>query len=428
MSGLPSRFRELTRRTAAGVVLCLAAGAGLGDDLRSAPDTRMGARTVQLDLPHLGTTPVQVPRAAPTGVVLLLHRGGTHAERSALTQTVPWHVLLVDVDTARLAARPSSCAEASALLEDISRRAQRDAGLTRYLRPVVVASSGALPIAAAAMDGAWSGTLPAAVAVGTRVEEVRRSCASDGASTEPGAARWTFASSPLTLRAPLEAALAEAAREPVPDATPVQRWLRHFDLPLTAAWSSRPLGMLVLLSPARGWREPEERLARHLADAGIHVVGIDALHSFWQRRSPRDVALEMQRLTDALASTGLPVYIGGREFGAETMAVAGEMMASSRTIAGIVLVDPGPSAFFEVEPPALALRPFGPNEWATRSAIARLDRPTLCVTHATTAGSPLLCSSMSQRGQATLARTDGDPAVLERTIARFILEARAPHR
>jgi len=35
------------------------------------------------------------------------------------------------------------------------------------------------------------------------------------------------------------------------------------------------------------------------------------------------VALELQRLTDALASTGLPVFIGGREFGAETMAVAG---------------------------------------------------------------------------------------------------------
>ena len=88
--------------------------------------------------------------------------------------------------------------------------------------------------------------------------------------------------------------------------------------------------MLVLLSPARGWRQPEEALAQQLAAAGVHVVGIDALHSFWQRRSPRDVALELQRLTEALAEHGASrVYIGGREFGAETMAVAGEMMAQA---------------------------------------------------------------------------------------------------
>ena len=226
-----------------------------------------------------------------------------------------------------------------------------------------------------------------------------------------------------TLRTPLEEALAMAAREPKRDATPVQRWLRHFDLPLTAAWSSRPRGMLVLLSPARGWRQPEEALAQRLAAAGVHVVGIDALHSFWQRRSPRDVALELQRLTDALASTGLPVYIGGREFGAETMAVAGEMMTPARKIAGVVLVDPGPTAFFEVEPPALALRPIGPERLVdARGRDSASSGPTLCVTHAAAANGSLLCRSLAGRGQATLAQTGADAAALANTIARFILE------
>ena len=77
---------------------------------------------------------------------------------------------------------------------------------------------------------------------------------------------WRFASSPQARsRTPLEEALAVAAREPTHDGTPVQRWLRHFDLPLTAAWSSQPRGLLVLLSPARGWRQPEEALAQQLA-------------------------------------------------------------------------------------------------------------------------------------------------------------------
>ena len=111
---------------------------------------------------------------------------------------------------------------------------------------------------------------------------------------------------------------------------------------------------------------------------------------------------------------------GGREFGAETMAVAGEMMAQSRKIAGVILVDPGPTAFFEVEPPALALRPTSPSDWSTRAAVTRLERPTLCVTHAAAAGS-LLCHSLAGRGQATSAETGASAAVLANTIAGFIL-------
>ena len=334
---------------------------------------------------------------------------------------VPWHVLLVDVDTTRLG-DGGDCAATAARIEDVSRRAQRDAGLTRYLRPVVVATSSALPFAAPAMAGASDTALPAAVSVGARADDLDMSCPETSPGTTATAdSRWRFASSPMTLRVPLEQALAAAAREPARDTTPVERWLRHFDLPLTAAWSSHPRGMLVLLSSARGWRRPDDDLARHLAAAGVHVVGIDALRSFWQRRSPRDVALELQRLTDALASTGLPVFIGGREFGAETMAVAGEMMTPSRKIAGVVLVDPGPTAFFEVEPPALALRPMSPRDWSTRSAVAQLDRPTLCVTHAPASPAALLCGSLSAGGQATLARTGDEAPALARTIAQFIL-------
>lgn len=423
MAGIRPRLREGFRRVAAGIVLCLAAGAVVGDDLRGAPEARRGAREVQFDLPWLGTTSVQVPRAAPTGVVLLLHRAGTTAERTTLANAVPWHVLLVDVDVARLTSGTPSCAAAAARLEDVSRRAQRDAGLTRYLRPVVVATPGALPFAAPALAGALDSALPAAVSVGARIDDLDMACdpARAGALDEsPG--RWRFASSSLALRGPLDEALATAAATPVLDSTPVERWLRHFDLPLTAAWSSHPRRMLVLLSPARGWRAPEDALAQQLAADGIHVVGIDALRSFWQRRSPRDVALELQRLTDALASTGLPVYIGGREFGAETMAVAGEMMTPARKVAGVVLIDPGPTAFFEVEPPALALRPMSPSDWSTRSAVTRIDRPTLCVTHTPASPAALLCGSLSGRGQATLANTANDARALARTISRFILK------
>ncbi len=430
----PSRVREAARRLALGVALTVGAGVGLGDDLQSEPDGRHGARELRLDLPHLGTSGVRVPRTSPTGVVLLLRGGESAAETSALVDAVPWHVLLVDVDVSRLPMVSTSapCPDTAAALEDISRRAQREAGLTTYMRPVLVATPGALPLATAAMEGASPVALPAAVAVGraqtggqpTCAAHPRRVRAGDGVSGEAGSVsestRWRYAPAAIALGAPLEAALHAAAREPTRDRTAVQRWLQHFDLPLTAAWSSRPRSMLVLLSPARGWRDTDEALAQQLAAAGVHVVGIDALQSFWQRRSPRDVALELQRLTDALASTGLPVYVGGREFGAETMAVAAEMMASSRRIAGVVLIDPGPTAFFEVEPPALALRPMSGSDWSTRAAVQRLDRPTLCVIHAPTSASTLLCESLARRGEATSARSGPDTSSLAQAIAAFV--------
>lgn len=416
----PSVPREAARRVVAGFALTLAASVGLGDDLRSAPDARLGARAVRLDLPHLGTTLVQVPRASPTGVVLLLHRAASASERAALADAVPWHVLLVEVDATRLEGqRAHTCRRLSDDLEDISRRAQRDAGFTTYLRPVVVSTAEALPTARAAMQGAPLQAFSAAVAVGTAAGDVAVACEARVRRGEPDAA-WGFAPTAEALRSPLEAALATAAQEPPHEVTPVQRWLRHFDLPLTAAWSSRPKGMLVLLSSARGWRQPEEVLAHQLADAGVHVVGIDALRSFWQRRSPRDVALELQRLTDALASTGLPVYIGGREFGAETIAVVGEMMPPTRRIAGVVLVDPGPTAFFEVEPPALPLRAMSPSDWSTRAAVADIDRPTLCITHAPASAGARVCQSLSTESGAQVVETGTDPDELATQIAAFV--------
>ena len=423
MPAAPTATREAARRLVAGCALTLAAGVGLGDDVRSAPDARLGARSVRLDLPHVGSTEVQIPRTTPTGVVLLLHRQGSKADRASLAEAVPWHVLLVEVDAARLEGpRARTCRRAADQLEDISRRAQRDAGLTAYMRPVVVSTTGALPWARAAVAAASLQAVPAAVAVGADAGTVGASCEAIDRQGEAEAA-WAFAANAQGLRAPLEVAIATAAREPAHEVTPVQRWLQHFDLPLTAAWSSQPRAMLVLLSSARGWRQPEEALAHQLADAGVHVVGIDALRSFWQRRSPRDVALELQRLTDALASTGLPVYIGGREFGAETIAVVGEMMTPSRKIAGIVLVDPGPTAFFEVEPPALPLRAMSPSDWATDVAVADLDKPTLCVRHAGPSAAPV-CEALRAADGARVIETGGRADVLAAQIASFV---KTPH-
>lgn len=421
------RVREGWRRLAAGLVLLLVAGVAVNEDVQGLPDARRGSRPASFDLPHLGSTPVHIPLSSPTGVVLLLHAGASSREHQPLVDAVPWHVLLIDVDVRRLGSSPANCAALADQLEDISRRAQRDAGITPYRPPVLVVASSALAVAASALSGSFRTALPAAVALGVSTEgPPPPRCAGSRPSDRPihddgQLGRW-YTPRDTDMLAPLvEHAVTMAAATPAPDATPVQRWLRHFDLPLTAAWSSAPRAMLVLLSPARGWRATDEALAQQLSESGVHVIGIDALQSFWQRRSPRDVAHQLQRLTDALATTGLPIHIGGREFGAETMVVAAEMMASNRHVAGVVLVDPGPAAFFEVEPPALALRPFGPSEWSTRAAVSGLGRPTLCVTHDPNSSSGLLCSSLARRGQAIPASTAADASALADTIGRFVL-------
>lgn len=382
--------REPLRRAVLGCALAIAAGVSLGDDVTTAPDARRGARTVSIDLPDdLGPALLSAPRTPATGVALLLH----HADAGSLSPVIDRlaaSTVLVPIDAARLdLSTTTPCAAIAERLAHASRRAQREAGLTSYLPPVVIGTGLAADLARRIVGAGDSahfragvGTAPAAGRPGA--------CADDMRGSPPG--RWTTAPT-----GQLPDAAATALLQPLPRPStghePLDRWLSHFELPLSAAWAPRPEAIVVMMSDARGLRPMDTALGEALVADNISVLSVDALRYFWQRRSPRDVAFELQRLVGALESLDVPVIAGGIEFGAESMAVAARLM-DERSPDGLALVNPGPSAFFEVEPPLPALVPLIRRDWSTDAAVRALGLPTVCVSDAPDR-TRVLCDSLA---------------------------------
>lgn len=399
------RVRETSRRLALGTFLAVAAGVSVGDDVVSAPDHRRGSHAVTVDLADgIGPTIVHVPRTPATGVALLLHDHDP-TPLTPVLDALAASTLLVPIDIARLAGdrRAVPCSVVVERLAMAARRAQRDAGLNEYQPPVVVAVGRASLLARAVIGSSDAGLFPGGV--GTPVTPAPGAAAPCDASRPLRAdRRWTTAPAPN-----LPEAVAAALVRDVPPATtghlPLDRWLAYFRLPLSAAWTIQPRAVLILMSDAHGLRAGDHRLATTLAAQGIPVLTVDALRYFWQRRSPRDVAFELKRLIGALQSLDVPILVGGTGFGAETMAVATRFVDDA-PVAGLVLLDPGPSAFFEVEPPVPALVPLLRRDWSTADAVAALNVPTLCA--ASDERARLLCKGLPRRSGVTTERLDDD--------------------
>jgi hypothetical protein len=69
--------------------------------------------------------------------------------------------------------------------------------------------------------------------------------------------------------------------------------------------------------------------------------------------------------------------VGGVRFGAETMAVTARLVEGD-DLAALVLIEPGPTAFFEVEAPLPGQLSLIRPDWSTPDAVARMALPTLC--------------------------------------------------
>lgn len=424
--------REATRRLALGTLLAVGTGVSVGDDVVTAPDARRGSHALQVDLGEgLGATTLHVPRTPATGVALLLH-GADVRPLTPVLDALAASTLLVPIEAARLIPEGPTlpCSEVVERLAVAARRAQRDAGLHAYQAPVVVGVEQAARLARAAVlasdPGLFTGGRGTALPAGSNTAAPCQS--TDAVQDEQ---RWT-----TVTAQDLPAATAALLAQDVPPMTtghaPLDRWLAYFRLPLSAAWTARPRAVLILMSDAHGLRADDHRLAASLAADGVPVLTVDALHYFWQRRSPRDVAFELKRLMGALQSLEVPVLVGGTGFGAETMAVATRFVDEA-PVSGLVLIDPGPSAFFEVEPPLPALVPLLRRDWSTAEAVAALDVPTLCMASANERAR-VLCRDLARSSRVTLAPFGDDASVSPpvsvsssaATIAAFARARRMP--
>jgi type IV secretory pathway VirJ component len=107
------------------------------------------------------------------------------------------------------------------------------------------------------------------------------------------------------------------------------------------------------------------------------------------------VAGDIRRLTTVLARAARPVFAGGFSFGAEVVPVALNAWApvDRRSLAGLILIAPGPSASFEIDPLDWIRTPTENPETRVATAVRNLSVPTLCVSGAEEEDSP--CPSVA---------------------------------
>lgn len=95
----------------------------------------------------------------------------------------------------------------------------------------------------------------------------------------------------------------------------------------------------IILSGDGGWRDLDRQIGRNMRDRGIPVLGFDCLNWFWKRRSPEEVAAELDRVIALYARKWETprVALIGYSFGADVMPFAWNRMAEESK-ARVVLI------------------------------------------------------------------------------------------
>jgi len=263
-------------------------------------------------------------------------------------------------------------------ITDLAQTAQRQLGVQTYMPPVVVGQGEGATFAYAALADAPANTLGGAVAIDFSNHLSLRLPFCPGATAtkmpDGGAYRYAFDRTmpePATIlvrQAVLEDVAGQAGEQPsiaveaieddptgqVVDAVSaladtIQPFgaLPALDLPSTTA----PRAVAIFVSGDGGWRDLDKTMGEWLSTQGIHVVGVDALHYFWSKRSPEELAGDIASLVhDADPADSLPVVLAGYSFGADTLPFAFPYLPApirERTRL-IALLGPGKTTSFQV--------------------------------------------------------------------------------
>ena len=157
--------------------------------------------------------------------------------------------------------------------------------------------------------------------------------------------------------------------------------LQKLQLPLEFRWPSQLSALLIFFSGDGGWASLDEEMSELLVTRGIGVVGISSLRYFWNEKTPAQVAADLRRIATLLVRAQRPVFVGGFSFGAEVVPVALRAWtpADRRMLGGIVLIGPGLSASFEIDPLDWVRTPEENPATRVGDAIRAIALPTLCL-------------------------------------------------
>jgi type IV secretory pathway VirJ component len=124
------------------------------------------------------------------------------------------------------------------------------------------------------------------------------------------------------------------------------------DLPAVDLPSSdKPAALAILVSGDGGWRDLDKTIGEWLSARGVHVVGLDSLHYFWSKRTPKELATDIASIVErADPDKKLPVMLIGYSFGADTVPFAYPLLPQDlqQRTKLLALMAPGLTTSFQV--------------------------------------------------------------------------------
>lgn len=351
--------------------------------LAAAPSAQPGAQTVSAK--RLENVRLIAPKGTAKAVVVhFSDRSGWSAEDDRIATALRDDgAVVLGVDLAAYAEKLDQadgvCLYVVGEITDLAQAAERQLDIQTYLPPILVGRGEGATFAYAALADAPANTLGGAVASGfanrlglrlpfcpgatatrtaddaaynygfdRRVPEratlyvdqrdldriLRQAAGQDGISVEA-----LDRADPAGQLAQAVATLADAI-EPFGN-------LPVVDLPA----STLPKAVAVIVSGDGGWRDLDKTIAEWLSARGVHVVGLDALHYFWSKRTPQQLAADVaQLLGDADPDGDLPVMLIGYSFGADTLPFAYPLLPKDiqDRIRLVALLAPGRTTSFQI--------------------------------------------------------------------------------
>jgi type IV secretory pathway VirJ component len=208
--------------------------------------------------------------------------------------------------------------------------------------------------------------------------------------------------------------------------------LQKLQLPLEFRWPAQLTHLLLFFSGDGGWASLDEEMSEQLVTRGVGIVGVSSLRYFWASKTPAQVGADLQRLMAALTRAQRPLFAGGFSFGAEVVPVALRewMPADRRRLSGLVLVGPGLSASFEIDPLDWIRTPEENPATRVSDAVRADGLPTLCIGGTDEDDSP--CPSLTSTPGVRFVRLpgshhfNGDYGAVADAVAQFIRTVTPP--
>ena len=264
-------------------------------------------------------------------------------------------------------------------LTDLAQTAERQLGIQTYLPPIIAGSGQGATFAYAALADAPANTLGGAVGLGFANKlSLKEAFCPGAASTKAADGAFSYG---------FDVALPEAAYllvDPAdvddvtdkasaqdnitvdtvdPDNGPAQVTQAVSDLAETdqpfgdlpavdlPSSDNKPAALAILVSGDGGWRDLDKTIGEWLSARGVHVVGLDSLHYFWSKRTPKELATDIASIVErADPDKKLPVMLIGYSFGADTIPFAFPLLPQDlqQRTKLLALMAPGLTTSFQV--------------------------------------------------------------------------------